>query len=120
MHQIAEDIRSAAALIQTDGWARDQFHDVVDGRVCHCAEGALMVATGYHNPVIEGGRVASFGTDMTQLNRLEAASHAIQRYINACRPELTNVIRFNDNVAESADDVVELLLAAAEWVEAQA
>lgn len=42
----AEQILTEAAALLEQGWIKGKYHAAIDGKVCHCADGALGVVAG--------------------------------------------------------------------------
>lgn len=115
--QVHADLRTAAEILQRDGWITGSLHQVVGGKVCHCADGALYVATGAHinlRPVLHGV-MADAPEDEEVRNeayaRWERADTALQTHVGGSVPA------WNDAPGQTAEKVIAGLLAAAEELE---
>jgi hypothetical protein len=96
----AADLRAAADVLRRDGWTQGKFHDAETG--CHCAAGALEVATAAD---ISGRWLDSVRALSAQLR---------------ITPGPISVYRWNDDPGRTADEVLAALEAAAEAEEREA
>jgi hypothetical protein len=113
--QTAADLRQAAEVIQSDGWAQGAYHS--DGK--HCLAGAIAVAVGQHRPatsellsgshwwpIDNGWATCVLGSDPGR-RRLKAES-ALERHL------AEDLVSWNDNPGRTAADVIDLLLSTAD------
>lgn len=117
--QIAADLRAAADVLERDGWTQGSFHRLVDeGRICHCAEGAIAVASGRHEDVRPdpvSNSMVDWKPNTDASARHWDALDALAEVIDA-----HNIPSWNDTPGRTADEVIAALRAAADAVEATA
>lgn len=119
--QVAADLRAAADVLERDGWTQEVFHALADeGRICHCAEGAIQFVVGRHvalRPDVfsDSGAnwVVHYGVNAEL--RYEAAESALCDYIDS-----DAIPRWNDAPGRTAAEVIAALRAAADRAEAEA
>lgn len=120
--QIAADLRRAAKLLsETKGtrWAQGDFHVLLGNKVCHCAEGAIMVVTGYHKNLeaIRTSDTVNYDLGIGPLGdrsiRRNEVVRALEDYLR--RHDLGfSVPAWNDADGRTADEVIAAFLAAAD------
>lgn len=119
--QVAADLRAAADVLERDGWVQGIYHDVIDGSVCHCAEGAIALAIGQHvhSDDVPGDDYTFLDmgwwarTSKTLWARREAAEGALQVLTDG------DVVHWNDAPGRTAAEVIAALRAAADRAEAE-
>lgn len=100
--KVAADLRAAADVIERDGWTQGRYHSA-DG--CHCALGAIVVAT-------TGRALDPDVDDEAWTDRYRTAVAVLDRHIGRHTPS------FNDDPSTTADEVTAALRSAAAAVEA--
>jgi hypothetical protein len=122
--QVAADLRAAAEVLRRDGWTQGVFHRRADeGRICHCAEGAIQVTVGRHINIrpdehCDAGADWDMDYSAPADRRYDAAEAALSAHVGAS--QCGGIPAWNDDENRTADEVIAALEAAADAAEAQA
>jgi hypothetical protein len=133
-----EQILTEAAELVEQAWVQERFHQVVDGKVCHCADGALMVAAGVETvlgvaeePTLAGTTnyrpgdvMISFLADELPSHEYReasrpyrvaavAANRAVEGYLGYQHP---TIIGFNDELGRTKEQVAAALRRAVDFL----